>query len=68
MTAFLITIDTEGDNLWACPREITTYNSHYLPRFQQLCERYASSRHGSRIGRWLSARSIVSSRAIACGG
>lgn len=38
--AFLITIDTEGDNLWACPREITTENSRYLPRFQQLCERH----------------------------
>lgn len=38
--AFLITIDTEGDNLWACPREITTENAKYLPRFQQLCERY----------------------------
>lgn len=39
-TAFLITIDTEGDNLWACPREITTRNSQFLPRFQALCERY----------------------------
>jgi hypothetical protein len=38
--AFLITIDTEGDNLWARPREITTRNAEYLPRFQQLCERY----------------------------
>jgi hypothetical protein len=39
-TAFIITIDTEGDNLWAAPREITTRNAHYLPRFQALCERY----------------------------
>lgn len=38
--AFLITIDTEGDNLWARPREITTRNAAYLPRFQELCERY----------------------------
>jgi hypothetical protein len=38
--AFLITIDTEGDNAWARPKEITTRNSRYLPRFQQLCERY----------------------------
>jgi hypothetical protein len=38
--AFLITIDTEGDNLWALPKTITTENSHYLPRFQELCERY----------------------------
>jgi hypothetical protein len=39
--AFLITIDTEGDNLWARDgREITTRNTWYLPRFQQLCERF----------------------------
>ncbi|MFP6763822.1 MAG: hypothetical protein VB858_09390 [Planctomycetaceae bacterium] len=38
--AFLITIDTEGDNLWSGQRTITTRNSHFLPRFQQLCERY----------------------------
>ncbi len=38
--AFLITIDTEGDNWWAHPKVITTQNSRYLPRFQQLCERY----------------------------
>lgn len=37
---FLITIDTEGDNLWAGPREITTRNASYLPRFQDLCERH----------------------------
>lgn len=38
--AFLITIDTEGDNLWSRPRDITTRNAAFLPRFQQLCERY----------------------------
>jgi peptidoglycan/xylan/chitin deacetylase (PgdA/CDA1 family) len=38
--AFLITIDTEGDNLWSRPREITTENSRFLPRFQTLCEKY----------------------------
>jgi hypothetical protein len=37
---FLITVDTEGDNLWARPREITTRNAEALPRFQALCERY----------------------------
>ncbi|HEY3157504.1 MAG TPA: hypothetical protein VGJ78_00975 [Vicinamibacterales bacterium] len=37
---FLITIDTEGDDLWAAPREITTRNARYLPRFQALCEKY----------------------------
>lgn len=38
--AFLITIDTEGDNLWSAPREITTRNAAFLPRFQRLCERF----------------------------
>lgn len=37
---FLITIDTEGDNLWSNPKDITTENSRYLPRFQELCEAY----------------------------
>jgi len=39
-TAFIITIDAEGDNLWARPRQITTRNARYLPRFQALCERF----------------------------
>src|SRR3972149_1848749 len=38
--AFLITVDTEGDNLWARPKQITTENAKYLPRFQTLCEKY----------------------------
>src|ERR1043166_2617451 len=38
--AFLITIDTEGDNLWAHPREITTHNAASLARFQAACEEY----------------------------
>jgi hypothetical protein len=37
---FLITIDTEGDNLWSAPREITTRNSGFLKRFQDLCEEF----------------------------
>ena len=37
---FLITIDTEGDNLWTRPREITTRNALFLPRFQTLCEKF----------------------------
>lgn len=39
-TAFIITIDTEGDDLWGRPREITTRNAAYLPRFHSLCERF----------------------------
>ncbi len=38
---FIITIDTEGDNLWAKPTKITTKNACYLPRFQELCEKYS---------------------------
>ncbi len=38
--AFIITIDTEGDNLWAAPAEITTRNAQFLPRFQALCEEF----------------------------
>ncbi len=38
--AFLITIDTEGDNIWSRPRDITTRNAEYLPRFQSLCDTY----------------------------
>jgi hypothetical protein len=38
--AFLITIDTEGDNLWSYPKEITTNNANWLARFQSVCERF----------------------------
>lgn len=38
---FLITVDTEGDNLWSRPRQITTRNAETLPRFQALCERHS---------------------------
>lgn len=38
--AFLITIDTEGDDLWSKPRDITVRNVETLPRFQELCEKY----------------------------
>ncbi|KQN63294.1 polysaccharide deacetylase family protein [Erwinia sp. Leaf53] len=38
--AFIITIDTEGDNLWQNHDRIATENTRFLPRFQQLCERF----------------------------
>lgn len=38
MPSMLITIDTEGDDLWSKPRQIETRNSEYLYRFQDLCE------------------------------
>ncbi len=37
---FLITIDTEGDDLWSAPRTVTTRNARFLPRFQTLSEAY----------------------------
>jgi hypothetical protein len=37
---FIITIDTEGDDLWSRPHEITTQNAAYLPRFHALCDRF----------------------------
>ena len=40
---FIITIDTEGDNLWNYIKGdvVKTENTLYIPRFQELCERYA---------------------------
>ncbi|MGA2051921.1 MAG: deacetylase [Opitutales bacterium] len=38
--ALLITMDTEGDNVWARPRAVTTRNAASLPRFQALAERF----------------------------
>lgn len=42
MKKFLISIDTEGDNLWKWKigNDITSENAKYLPRFQALCEKY----------------------------
>lgn len=37
---FIITIDTEADNQWDLEHTITTENAKYLPRFQELCEKY----------------------------
>lgn len=42
--AFIITIDTEGDNLWSVKdikQDITTENAKYLFRFQELCEKFS---------------------------
>lgn len=42
MKAFFVTIDTEGDSLWDNPNinEIKTENVLWIPRFQELCEKY----------------------------
>lgn len=38
--SFIITIDTEGDNIWSRPQEVKAENALFLPRFQELCEKY----------------------------
>lgn len=40
--AFIVTIDTEGDNLWDWKKgtPITTENAKFTHRFQELCEEY----------------------------
>lgn len=37
---FILTIDTEGDNQWNHGRELTVENIKYIPRFQDLCNKY----------------------------
>lgn len=39
---FIITVDTEGDDLWNYHQGdiIRTENTLYIPRFQELCEKY----------------------------
>lgn len=38
--SFIITIDTEGDNQWDNNYGIYTENAKFLPRFQELAEKY----------------------------
>jgi hypothetical protein len=38
---FIISVDTEGDNLWERTKERTTKNARYIPRFQELCDKYS---------------------------
>lgn len=42
MKSFIITIDTEGDNLWHYEKgsEVKTENARFIPRFQELCNKY----------------------------
>lgn len=37
---FILTIDTEGDNQWDYGRELTVENVKFVPRFQELCDKY----------------------------
>jgi peptidoglycan/xylan/chitin deacetylase (PgdA/CDA1 family) len=36
----IVTIDTEGDNQWDHGRDVTVENLKYIPRFQNLCEKF----------------------------
>lgn len=42
MKYFIITVDTEGDNLWEYHKgePIKTINAEFIPRFQSLCQKY----------------------------
>ena len=37
---FIITVDVEEDDPWKRQEQIETVNSRYIPRFQELCNRY----------------------------
>lgn len=37
---FIISIDTEGDNQWDFGSDLTVENIKFVPRFQNLCEKY----------------------------
>lgn len=47
MEKFIITVDTEGDNLWnpvltrSGLKEIKVHNADYIFRFQELCEKFS---------------------------
>ena len=40
---FILTIDTEGDNQWDHGCELTVENIKFIPRFQDLCNKYLIS-------------------------
>lgn len=42
MKYFIITIDTEGDNLWTYKKgnQVGVENIKYIPRFQELCNKF----------------------------
>jgi len=37
---FILTIDTEGDNQWDYGRDLTVENIKFVPRFQDLCDKF----------------------------
>ena len=42
MKSFIITVDTEGDNLWNYTKgsPVKTENAKFIPRFQELCNKF----------------------------
>lgn len=38
--SFIITVDTESDNQWDYAHNQSTKNALYIPRFQEMCEKY----------------------------
>lgn len=38
--SFVITVDTESDNQWDVKKSQETQNAMFIPRFQELCEKY----------------------------
>lgn len=39
--SLIFTVDTESDNQWETTNGQTTDNAKYIPRFQELCEKYS---------------------------
>ncbi len=54
MRPLFITVDTEGDALWDNPTVIKTENVLWIPKFQELCEKYGF------IPTWLTDYEIIS--------
>ena len=54
MKPLFITVDTEGDALWDNPTDIKTENVLWIPKFQELCEKYGF------IPMWLTDYEIIS--------
>ncbi len=40
LKSFLITIDTEGDDIWSKRSSAETRNASFLPRLQSVCEKF----------------------------
>ena len=54
MKYFIITVDTEGDNLWSYHKEeeVKTQNSFYIPRSRNFVRNLVLSQFILQIMRW----------------